>query len=487
MDLNVRQDGIYNAGFRGSGWAINDVDNRFNGSFDASINGTLPSGLASWFFQVYGVEDVDALNQPQTFAPNVAIHTSTDLNTRTQDLLGQRFQPRFNFWKGNDLLLGWDHETEMLRSTRYDLGIANAPVAQPAPTDNNQHVNENAFYFEDAQTLFDDRLTIRGGLRKTLGTTTLDATPNVSPALLVSAHDYHTTTYSGGAAWRATDWLTTRVAASSGFRAPTATEIGQNFITASSGTQTLGNPGIRPETSEQMETGFSVTRDFAWFDVAVFQNKIKDRITTQAIGLTSTGATISQSINNGGAVIMQGIEAQYRMDLLKTFQINPQNWFWSAYGSGYYNFHMVDEGLKTTIPSATIDKPLRMYELQLSLNTRFGQHGEAWHDWSFQVTGVINGRMWYNTEEHLILPGQVASTTIFLKSPYMVWNLRGEIKVYEGWTWWAKVDNLFNLDYHPIFIALYNTPCLGDPRFSNGSCGNSMPGRTFISGLTAKF
>ena len=198
MDLNVRQDGIYNAGFRGSGWAINDVDNRFNGSFDTSLNGPLPSGLASWFFQVYGVEDVDALNQPQTFAPNVATHTSADLNTRTQDLVGQRFQPRFNFWKGNDLLLGWDHETEMLRSTRYDLGIANAPVTQPAPTDNNQHVNENAFYFEDAQTLFDDRLTIRGGLRKTLGTTTLDATPNVNPALLVSAHDYHTTTYSGG-------------------------------------------------------------------------------------------------------------------------------------------------------------------------------------------------------------------------------------------------------------------------------------------------
>ena len=138
--------------------------------------------------------------------------------------------------------------------------------------------------------------------------------------------------------------------------------------------------------------------------MALFQNKIKDRITTQAIGLTSTGATISQSVNNGGAVVMQGIELQYRMDMLKTFQINPQNWFWSVYGSGYYNFHMVDEGLKTVIPSATIDKPLRMYESQLAINTRFGQHGEAWHDWSFQVTGLLNGRMWYNTEEHLHPP-----------------------------------------------------------------------------------
>jgi vitamin B12 transporter len=486
VDFNIRQDGIYDAGFRGSSWSLNDQDNRYNGSMDASLTGGTANNFAHWFFQFYDVEDVDGLNQPSPFSAAVNPHTSIDLNTRKQYLQGTRFQPRFDLWYGNDLLLGWDYERETLRSTRFDYGIG-VPVPQLAPTDNNQHENVNAYYFEDSQNLFDDRLTVRGGLRKTIGATTLDPTPVVS--LATSTHDYQALTYSGGAAYRVTNWLTARLGASTGFRAPTATEFGQNFTTASTGSVTFGNPGINPEHSEQVEAGLNATGRVATLDVAVYQNRIIDRITTQAIGMTPTGGTISQYINNPGAVILQGVELQYQLDVLKLLSSTSGNWFWNIHGDAYYNFHMEDEGITTVVgPTANTDKPLRTYESQIAINTKFGQHGEAFHDWSFEIQGIINGRMWYNTEERLLVPGQVPNVTIFEKSPYTVWNLKGEMKVYEGVSVWGKVNNVFNLNYQPIFIALYGVvPCLGNPAFSNGSCGNSLPGREYIAGLTARF
>ena len=47
----------------------------------------------------------------------------------------------------------------------------------------------------------------------------------------------------------------TRVGAASGFRAPTATELGANFTTTSGGNVIFGNPGIAPESNQQIEAG----------------------------------------------------------------------------------------------------------------------------------------------------------------------------------------------------------------------------------------
>ena len=172
INFNIRQDGIYDAGFRGSGWSIYDVNSRYNGSAEMNYDGKTSNGFLKWYWQLYAVNDVDNLNEPNDLSKLRGTLTSIDDNTRNQDLLGSRFQPRIAPWQGNDLLLGWDYEFEKLRSDRFTYGIG-VTVPELAPTDNNQHVNENAFYFEDAQTLF-DRWTIRGGLRETLGATSLD-------------------------------------------------------------------------------------------------------------------------------------------------------------------------------------------------------------------------------------------------------------------------------------------------------------------------
>ena len=76
----------------------------------------------------------------------------------------------------------------------------NAPVTQLSPQDNNEINNVWAFYAEDTQHFWDDRVTVRGGVRQTYGNTALDWTPN-APTLLPGTNNYQATTYSAGATW----------------------------------------------------------------------------------------------------------------------------------------------------------------------------------------------------------------------------------------------------------------------------------------------
>ncbi len=45
------------------------------------------------------------------------------------------------------------------------------------------------------------------------------------------------------------------------------------------------------------------------------------------------------------------------------------------------------------------------------------------------------------------------------------------------------VNNVFDVNQHPIFIALDQNPCGASLAAQNGACGNSMPGRQFILGF----
>lgn len=177
VDFNIRTDGVFDVGFRGSSANTFASDNRYNSSFDVSLTGGAPAERLSWFFQAYGVNDVDDLNNPSPLSAAINPRTSLDRNKRNLDIIGTRLQPRVNLFSSNELLLGWDAERSWLRSTRERAGLNNAIVPQLAPTDNNQNESVNAFYLEDVQTLLDDRLTLRGGVRRTYGTTTLDPTP----------------------------------------------------------------------------------------------------------------------------------------------------------------------------------------------------------------------------------------------------------------------------------------------------------------------
>jgi vitamin B12 transporter len=469
VDLNVRTDGIYDAGFRGSAANIVNQEDRFNRSFDLTYTGKTFDERFHWLFQTYGVTDVDDFRYA---VPSAG--TSVDHNTRTQDIIGTRLQPRAMVWSGNELLVGWDFESSRLRSDRLRLPVP------ASPQDNNQSEIVNAFYVEDAQALLHDRLTLRGGLRRTFGTTSFDPTPNLANQVTGSSN-YQATTYSAGATLAALDWLSFRAGASSGFRAPTATDLAANFIITPIGNIVLGNPSLRPETSRQLELGATVTGGGWRLDAALFQNVISDRITTRRRGTTN----ISDTINNPGDIVVQGVELQWDADLLAAFAVPAGNMRWHLFGNGYYHFHMVDKGAPA---SANTDKPQRINQYQAAIGTRFGQSGPPLRDWSLQITGNLYGPMWYDTEEVLLIPlGEPNSNFIHRKSPFWVWNTRAEFLIAEGVKLFAAVNNIFDINQHPIFIALDQSPCIANPAAQNGGCGNSMPGREFILGIQGRF
>src|SRR6266851_3673171 len=484
LDFNARKDGVFDTGFRGSSANLFASDDRYNESFDFGYTGATWDRRFSWFFQVYGVHDVDDLNNPSPLSAAVSPRTSLDRNTRYLDIFGTRLQPRVQLWSSNELLLGWDSERSRLRSDRSRLGLTTAPIAQLAPTDNNQSEAVNAYYFEDAQAFFDDRFIVRGGVRQTRGTTDLDPTP-YAPTLIPVQTNYKFKTQSIGSSFRALDWLTFRVAPRPAFRAPTATELGANFVTAFTGNITFGNPNLQPESSRQIEAGATVTTGSLRLDASVFKNTIMNRITT-AVRSSTSAVTISDTVNNPGDIILEGIELQSQLDLLRTFAVSAGNWRWTAFTNAYHHFHMVDRGAPVAAGST---RPVRIYEYEAAIGTRFGQggSGEPWRDWNFQILGNLRGPMWYNTEERLLLPGQQVNVTVYRKNPFWVWGTRYEVEAARGVTLFAAVNNIFDINQHPIFIALDRFPCIADPRFQNGACGNSMPGREFIVGIQGRW
>ena len=68
----------------------------------------------------------------------------------------------------------------------------------------------------------------------------------------------------------------------------------------------------------------------------------------------------------------------------------------------------------------------------------------------------------------------------------MTWNLRGRYALPNGVWLTAAVNNLFNKNEHPLFIAINKAPLLANTALSNGGVGNSMPGRAFVVGFEVR-
>ncbi|KQP02385.1 TonB-dependent receptor [Pseudorhodoferax sp. Leaf265] len=482
VQLQLRTDGIYNAGFRGSGANIHSRDNRDNRSLDLTYEGATADQRVRWMAQAYDLSDVDEFNwaSPVVRSGTAAVPgTSRDYNKRTLDVSGLRLQPRFKLGQGNDLLLGLDWEKSRLRSNRERVAMPGGPSGQVAPYDNNQTEEVHALYFEDAQTLLDDRLTLRAGLRKTWGQTRFDATPNL-PLAVSTTRKYDTHTWSTGATWKASALLNLRAGASTGFRAPTATELASDF-TAVGGGRIFGNANLQPETSRQVEVGATLQAPGWRLDTALFQNTISDRIVTVSRGPSTN---TSDYANNAADIVARGIEFNGNLDLARALQLRGQ--VLDAFASGYYHFDMRDKGAAATLNT---DKVQRMYRFEGSAGVRYGQGGPRDAGaWTVQVAALLRGPMWYDTEENLLVPqGEPSSTYIHRKGAFTVWNLRADVRVSPGVKLYAGVNNLFDLNRHPIFIALDRSPCTANAAFQNGGCGTSMPGRELLVGLHVDF
>ena len=485
VDLMVRTDGVYDTGFRGSSSNIFAFDTRYNNSIDVSYSGKTPDDKGHLFIQGYVIEDVDALNNPSPFSNinAVASRTTLDYNRRQINIEGIRAQPRYKFIPSNELLIGVDWERSWITSTRARAG--GSAVVQASPADNNETDQVWAFYAEDAQTFF-DRWTIRGGVRQTYGTTTLLQTP-YAPTLVLGSNNYQVTTYSVGTTLKIFDWLSARAGASTGFRAPTATELGSNFTITPIGTTIIGNPNLNPETSQQFEIGGTITTRNARLDLALFQNTISNRISAQTISSVG-GVVVQQYQNNPSNIFVQGVEMQAEADVHRTLglSVDPGT-RWSIFSNAGYNFQMTDFG--ANVITAGTNMATRMYQYEAAIGTRWAEL-DAKMPWNVQLLGLLRGPMWYATEEALnplLFPGQVRNTTVYRKDAFWVWNTRAEIEVHKGVKFFGALNNIFDINNSVQFIGLDQVPCGNNQLAQNGSCGNSMAGREFIVGAQVRF
>jgi iron complex outermembrane receptor protein len=107
--------------------------------------------------------------------------------------------------------------------------------------------------------------------------------------------------YSGslGAAYNLSDKLTVKANISRGFRAPNIAELGSNGVHEGTIRYEVGQPGLKAETSLQVDAGVSYTSEHVRFSVDAFENSISNYIFSRRVlnaagqdSLVSTGPDI---------------------------------------------------------------------------------------------------------------------------------------------------------------------------------------------------
>ena len=461
IEATLRSGGIYNAGFRGSGSRFGWEDKRReNQSLDLIYTGQGPWLTSELTSQLYAFKDTDDFRWLPEFT-----------NFRQLRGIGTKTFMTYPLTDTNELLVGFDVEQSRLRTERISGG---GQTIQPF--DNNFNTLDFGFYAEDVQRFFDDRLGLRAGLRYDRGRVEVRETPG-RPGIEESTNTFDAFTYSTGAAWHATERWTMRTSVGSGFRAPSGSELATGFTTTGNPpSQVLGNPGLDPEKSLGAEVGVTYERREWRSDAALFHNRIRDFITTRPIDNDPDTGQERSRFTNADKATITGLESFNRLEVGELLGVDYRL---ALFANAVYHFEF-DTDEPGPAPNST--KIERMYRYQGSVGSIFG-HGR----WSTRFTGILRGPMYYNTEEPLRIPDfRPQRQWMMRKSPFWVFNARFEFQATENMMLWAGVNNIFDKNEHPIFLALNEEPSKYPDSVVNNpdrGFGNSMPGREFLVGL----
>jgi len=470
VSVQLRSDGMYDAGFRGSAWDIDNFENRSNQSFDAAWQRTGVNNRWTLAASGYVFRDTDDFHWGSELVRSgtrAAPGFDTDDNKRVQDGRGLKGSVALQPGGGNTTWVGTDADWTVLRSTRVRSPVPGGATTQIAPFDNNNDTRNTGLFAETAQRLIGERLILRGGLRHDWAHLAMKPTPNF-PTLAPREETTAATTYRAGVVVQVVPQAHVRFGIGSGFRTPTATELAADFV-APQGGQQVGNPDLEPEQSRNIEVGVLADFGRASADIVLFHTDINDRIALTPIDGNR------RIWSNRGTSDITGLEVQTRADVAALDQAR----IWTAV-AGNYHFTMRDnEAERLRLMS---DRIQRMYQYQASW--RLGLDHSRW---TAQLLGTLQGPMWYDTEESLLVPfAEPTRTFVHRKDPYWLWNLNGDYDLGRGVRLRGAVTNLLNKNVHPTFIAENREPFLSDPAFALGGRGNSIPGRAFTVGLALR-
>lgn len=111
-----------------------------------------------------------------------------------------------------------------------------------------------------------------------------------------------------GAVWNfAADW-STFASYAHGFRSPPYNDVNAGFTNLAFGYTSIGNPALKPETSDGFELGLRYSADAAYFSLSAYDNRYRQFIESgRLVGINADGLRVFQSRNIARARI-HGVE-----------------------------------------------------------------------------------------------------------------------------------------------------------------------------------
>ncbi|MGI4741008.1 MAG: TonB-dependent receptor [Janthinobacterium lividum] len=135
--------------------------------------------------------------------------------------------------------------------------------------------------------------------------------------------------YSGslGAAYNLSDRLTVKANISRGFRAPNIAELGSNGEHEGTIRYEVGQPGLKAETSLQVDAGVSYVTDHVRFSVDAFENSINNYIfSRRVLNRAGTDSLVSTNPDIGLFNYVQGQARLLGGEVTLDFHPHPLDW-----------------------------------------------------------------------------------------------------------------------------------------------------------------
>lgn len=513
VDLTLRHDGLYNLGHPGVTYSLTDNDNRYNTSVDLDYTGATQDHEVSWGDHVYAVQDVDQFDWSQNplIGPVNAAYgllnrpgISSDIDTRRQNVIGDKLSAVIKPIESNSLLMGVDLEYSWLYNTRSREAAPGYPAANPfaaiidpldlPPTEYNDESYNLGLYAEDTQKFLDDKLTVRAGGRFDLIDEKLIPTENDNVNLMaldgiipVKVPSFNTATktsqaftYRAGTTYEATKWLTLRASVGSGFRAANPTELYAATI-GGNGVTILGNPNLKDETSLGFEFGGNIEDGPLSIDLAYFNNTIYNHILQSPV--VALGATVYQWTNLQEEDA-SGLEYQVSYDIArargwKGYSLQP-------YVSGDYYIEDTAHYTAMGVSNAHINF---INNYQAAIGLRGGQSGK----WSADLCALVYGPSYeFLAGQNVPAPVTEPAGTAYIgeKSSYWLLNTRESYQINKNLSLFFGINNILNRNYDPYFFGLNDNPSSINPTvYDHGvsGLGSSAPGREYFGGFAIVF
>ncbi|WP_164901736.1 TonB-dependent hemoglobin/transferrin/lactoferrin family receptor [Neorhizobium lilium] len=267
-------------------WQRQRLNNTTDGIRIPSALGGTPAGAANYYGFPFGPYKRDNMIEQSTYGLTGSAAKETEFG-------GLKHSFRF----GGELSWQDIHQ--------YSSGVDNCPdvdwttIPQPFGPQSCRLLHSNSsdmpdvngvtfgMYAEDDIKFFEDRLTVTPGLRfdwysyDPKSTAAFEGSPNFDPAYLQSNDDFGISPKLR-IGWKATQELELYAQYARGFRAPTATELYQNYGAPGS-YATIGNPQLETETSNGFEIGAKYDATDYSLKASVFNNYYRNFIDTVTI------------------------------------------------------------------------------------------------------------------------------------------------------------------------------------------------------------